>query len=148
MNSFTLKNSLFGATNIAKYSDKGIEVYRGYVIAFGGLGLWSFGNEFARNVMIFGVDNNSSSHSHNRKNNLLVLGEGPTDDINGSIGAADKKLSINFSKAKTSFFWNLSLEEEVSLKRNVHNVLIDYDAIDECDILNIYKYLMVTNNIR
>ena len=30
-----------------------------------------------------------------------MLGEGPTDDINGSIGTAEKKLSINFSKAKT-----------------------------------------------
>ena len=29
-----------------------------------------------------------------------MLGEGPTDDINSSIGAAEKKISIHFSKAK------------------------------------------------
>ena len=29
-----------------------------------------------------------------------MLDEGTTDDINGSVGAALKKLSINFSKAK------------------------------------------------
>ena len=36
-----------------------------------------------------------------------MLGEGPTDDINGSIGTAEKKLSINFSKAKTKFCLSL-----------------------------------------
>ena len=39
----------------------------------------SFGNGFARNVVIFGVDNISSSHTDNQKNNFLVLVEGPTD---------------------------------------------------------------------
>ena len=28
-----------------------------------------------------------------------MLGEGPTDDINGSIGAGEKNFSINFGKA-------------------------------------------------
>ena len=32
-------------------------------------------------------------------NNFLVLGEGSTD-INGSVSLAEKKFSINFSKAK------------------------------------------------
>ena len=27
------------------------------------MGSWSFGNDFARNVAIFGVDNSSSSHA-------------------------------------------------------------------------------------
>ena len=39
----------------------------------------SFDNGFARNVVIFGVDNISSSHTDNQKNNFLVLVEGPTD---------------------------------------------------------------------
>ena len=36
------------------------------------------------NVVIFGVDNSSSSHADNLKNNFLVLGEGDTFCINGS----------------------------------------------------------------
>ena len=28
-------------------------------------------------------------------NNFLVFGEGPTDDINGSFGTAEEKISIN-----------------------------------------------------
>ena len=39
----------------------------------------SFDNGFARNVVIFGVDNIWSSHTDNQKNNFLVLVEGSTD---------------------------------------------------------------------
>ena len=43
---------------------------------------------FARNVIISGVDNTSSSHTHNRKDKFLALDERPTDAINNSTGAA------------------------------------------------------------
>ena len=58
-------------------------VYSGYGIAFDSAGSWSFGNGFARNVVIFGVDNSSSSHV-NSCNNFLMLDEGPTYGINGT----------------------------------------------------------------
>ena len=38
--------------------------------------------------------------------------------------------------------------EEVSLKANVYDFLADYDAIDKPETLNIYKYLMIRNNIK
>ena len=60
-----------------------------------------------RNVIIFGVDYSSPCHSDNDENDFLVLAEGPTDDINGGIGPAEKKFSINFSKAKTKFCLSL-----------------------------------------
>ena len=78
--------------------------YSGYEIALDGLGSWSLGNNL---LIIFGVSNSSSSHTDNRKNHFLVLGEAPTDGIDGSIGAAEKKFSINFSNAKTKFCLNL-----------------------------------------
>ena len=31
--------------------------------------MWSFGNGFARNVLIFGVDNTSLFHTYNEKKN-------------------------------------------------------------------------------
>ena len=37
----------------------------GYEIAFDGAGTRRFGNDYARNVTIFDVDNSSSSHSNN-----------------------------------------------------------------------------------
>ena len=42
-----------------------------------------------------------------RKNKLLFLDEGATDDINDSVGIAEKKFSITFSKAKAKFWLSL-----------------------------------------
>ena len=38
--------------------------------------------------------------------------------------------------------------DEVSLKVNVFDFLVDYDAIDKFVVLNIRWYLMVKNNIK
>ena len=90
-NSFPIKNCLFVTIKLVRNPIKSKFTYNGRGIAFDGEGSWSFGNDFARNVSIFGIDNNSSSHTDNQKNNLLVLGERPIDGINESTGAAKKK---------------------------------------------------------
>ena len=69
-NNLKFMNCLFGATNIVKISDKEYYVYTGYGIAFDSAVSWSFDNFTARNVIIFGADNISSSHSDNRQNNF------------------------------------------------------------------------------
>ena len=61
----------------SKNSYESKNMCNGYRIAFNEDGSWSFGNEFAKNVVIFGVDNSLSSHNDNQKNNFLVLDEGP-----------------------------------------------------------------------
>ena len=38
--------------------------------------------------------------------------------------------------------------EEVSFNGNVYDFLVDYDAIDKSDTLNIHKYSMHKNNIK
>ena len=58
---------MFSATNIIKNSDKEKYMYGGYGIAFEGKDKWSFGNDYARNGVIFGVDNSSSSHNEKKK---------------------------------------------------------------------------------
>ena len=83
---------MFGASNIVKNSDVGKYLYSGYGIVFDGKGEWNFDNDYARNVIIFGTDNTSSSHADNLKNNFLISGEGDTADINGSFGAPEKKV--------------------------------------------------------
>ena len=88
-------------------------MYSSCGMRFGGAGSWSFDNDTARNVLIFGVDNRSSSYVENHKNNFLVLGEGPTFRINGSFGSPEKNVSINFSKANINFF--------LSSHYNAHN---------------------------
>ena len=84
-NNFTLKNCLFGVTSIVKNGDKSmcIVAMEWYLVAGGVC-----------------VDNSSSYHADNHMNNFLVFGEGPADDINLSVDTAEKKFSINFSKAK------------------------------------------------
>ena len=40
-------------------------------------------------------------------NNFLILGEGPTFEINGSFGSLKKEFSIKFSKPSTKFCLSL-----------------------------------------
>ena len=72
LQNFAIKNCLFGATSIVNNSDKENYVYSGYGIAFDGKVEWSLDNGTARNGIICGVDNSSSSHSDNCRNNFLV----------------------------------------------------------------------------
>ena len=78
-------------------------MYSGFGIAFDNAGSWIFDNESAGNVIVFRVDNSSSSHSDNRRNNFSLLGEGTTFGINRSFGALEKK----FSKANTKLCLSL-----------------------------------------
>ena len=80
-------------------------VYSGCRITFDSASPWSFDNHFATNVIIFDVDNSSSSHSDNRKNNFLILGEGPTYGIHRSFWSPEKK--FNFTLANTKFCLSL-----------------------------------------
>ena len=82
-------------------------VYSGYEIAVDSAGSWSFADKTARNGIVFGVDNSSSSQVDNSNNNLFLLGEGPTFEINGSFDLLEKKFSISFSKANTKFCLSL-----------------------------------------
>ena len=99
------KNCLFGATNKVKNSDKEKYVYGEYRIAFDSEISWRFVYEFARNVVIFAVDNNSRSHSDNRKNNFFILGEVIICGINGRFGLQKKGLVLILLKQAQNFGW-------------------------------------------
>ena len=89
-------------------------MYSGYQTAFDGEGEWYFSNNFAWNIVVFGVDNSSSSHTDNRKNDFLVLDEGDTFGINGNFGTSEKLFSITFSKSKTKFCMSLHYKNDNS----------------------------------
>ena len=97
---FTLKDCLFGVTNIVTNSDKSRYVYSGYGIAFDSANSWSFGNDFARNVVIFGVYNSPSSHIDNLKNNFLVSREGL---VMAALVQERKSLVLILLKQRQSF---------------------------------------------
>ena len=97
-NNFSLKKYLFGTIKLTRNVNKSKFTYNGQEIAFDGKGFWNFNNDTARNDAAFGVDNSSSFYIDDLKYNFLVLGEGPTEGINGSDGAAEKKLVSNLVK--------------------------------------------------
>ena len=61
-------------------------------------GSWSFNNDLARSIIIFGVNNSSLFHSDNCKNNFLILDEGLTFEINGSFDHQRKSLILILEK--------------------------------------------------
>ena len=66
---------------------------------------------------MFGVDNISSYHADNLKNNFLVLSEWDTFSIDGSFGEPEKKtknISINFSKTNTKYCRSLHFNADNS----------------------------------
>ena len=67
---------------------------------------YSIGNEIGRNVIIFGVDTSSSSHTDNKKKDILILRKGPTQGLEHTL-TAEKLYSINFTKKNTKFCLSL-----------------------------------------
>ena len=114
-NNFIFKNCLIGATSIVKNSDKEKYVNSGYGITFDSVGSWKFSNETTKNVIIFAVDSSSLSHVDNCKNNFLILSLGPTCGINGKLGSAEKKFSINFTKSSTTFCLSLHYNDDIAI---------------------------------
>ena len=60
--------------------------YSGYGIGFNRRSSFSFpSGGFGQNVFIFGVDKSSSSHTDNKKKDILVLGKGTTQGLEHTL---------------------------------------------------------------
>ena len=82
--------------------------YSGYGIAFDRTSSFSFpGGGNGQNVIIFGVDMNSSVHVDNKGKDILILGKGPTQGLGEHSLTAEKMYSINFNKDNTKFCLSL-----------------------------------------
>ena len=104
----TLKNCLFGTVILTKNTNE-IEKYgySGYGIGFGRRSNFSFpGGGFDQNITIFGVDMSSSTKIDNRKKDILVLGNEPTQGLEHTL-STEKIFSINFTVAKKKFCLSL-----------------------------------------
>ena len=93
----TLVNCLFGAVSITKNADIDKNKYSGYGIGFNRSSIYSFGNGFSRNVIIFGVDMSSSVQTDNKEKDILILGKGPTQGLGEHSLTAEKIYSVNFT---------------------------------------------------
>ena len=63
--------------------------------------------DLGKNVIIFNVDNGSSAHTANRKKDILVFGEGPTQGLDDTTITTEAKHSINFTGSKEKFCLSL-----------------------------------------
>ena len=70
-NDFLLKYFLFGTVKLVSNAIKRKFIHNGQGIVFDGEDSWIFRNDFARNVVIFGVDNSSLFHTDNQKIKLI-----------------------------------------------------------------------------
>ena len=103
----TSENCLFGAVSLTKNADIDQYKYSGYGIGFDRKTGFSFGNGFGRNCIVFGVDMSSSVHVDNKKKDILVLGKGSTQGLDGTTMTARKLYSINFAKNNKKFCLSL-----------------------------------------
>ena len=97
---------MFGAVSLTKHADIVQYKYSGYDIGFEG-GEFSFGNGFGRNCIIFGVDVSSSVHVDDKKRDILILGEGPAQGLDGTTSTAEKLYSIIFTENNKTFCLSL-----------------------------------------
>ena len=104
----TVQNALFGAVSLTKNANVKKYKYSGYGIAFDRASSFSFsGGRNGQNVIIYGVDMNSSVHVDNKGKDILILGTGPTQGLGEHLLTSEKMYSINFSKDNIKFCLSL-----------------------------------------
>ena len=99
----TLVNCLFGANSLTKNSDIDKNKYSEYGIGFDRGNVYSVGNGFGRNVIIFGADMSSSVHVDNNGKDILIFGKGPAQGLGEHSLIADKMHSVNFTDNKEKY---------------------------------------------
>ena len=96
---FHAQNCLFDAVKLTKDVNTSNYQYKGFEICFDEGSQFSIGNIVKeRNVIMFGCDLSSSSHSTNRTNNIYVLGKNFIQGINGTTIYAEKIYKTNFTE--------------------------------------------------
>ena len=105
---FTVQNALFSAMEITKNADTSKYNYKGYGICFDEGGMFSGGSiNNERNVIIFGVHENSVIHSNNKTTNIYIMGKDYVQGINDTTLYADKIYSQNFIQPSKKFVLSL-----------------------------------------
>ena len=101
-----IQNALFDAMEITKNTDT--SKYKGYGICFDEGSMFSMGNiNNGRNVIIFGVHENSVIHSNNKTNNIYIMGDGFVQGIADTTLYTEKIYSQNFTQPSKKFVLSL-----------------------------------------
>ena len=102
---YTVQNALFGGAKITKNTtDTSKHKYEGYGICSDEGGTFSKeGINNGRNVLIFGVHENSLVHANNKANNIYVMDDLFVQGINDTTLYAEKIYSRNFTAVDKKF---------------------------------------------
>ena len=106
-----LLNCLFGAVSLTKIANIDKYKYSGSGIGFARGNVYSVGNAFRRNVIIFGVDMSSSIHVDNKGKDILILGKGWTQGLGEHSLTAEKMYSISFTDHRKKYCLSLHYNE-------------------------------------
>ena len=106
---YTVQNALFGGVKITKNAtDTSKHKYEGCGICFDEGGTLSKGGiNNGKNVLIFGVHENSLVHANNKANNIYVTGDLFVQGINDTTLYAEKIYSQNFTATNKKFVLSL-----------------------------------------
>ena len=113
---YTVQNALFGGVKITKNAtDTPKHRYERYGICFVEGGTFNKGNvSNGRNVIIFGVHENSLTHATNKANNIYVMGDLFVQGINDTTLYAEKIYSQNFTAANKKLALSLHYNSDHS----------------------------------
>ena len=90
---------MFGAVKLTKNADVDKYKYSAYGIGFDGKGTFLFpSGGFGCNVITFGV-----VHADYKKKDILVLGEGPTQGLDGTTLTAEKCIQLILQSLERNF---------------------------------------------
>ena len=109
LSDYTVQNALFGGVKITKNAtDTSKHKYEGYGICFDEGGTFSKkGINNGRNVLIFGIHENSLVHENNKANNIYRMGDLFVQGINDTTLYAEKIYSQNFTEVNKKFVLSL-----------------------------------------
>ena len=94
----TLGVCLFGGVKLSKYADPDKYSYSGYSIGFDTQIEYSLlDGSVSKNVFIFGADISSKVHIDNKGKSTLILGKGPTQELDHTL-AAETQYLVNFTR--------------------------------------------------
>ena len=89
---FRLDLCLFGSLKLTKNADPDKYKHSSYSIGFISRSEFSLlDGSVRRNVIIFGADMSSCVHTDNKKKDILILGEGPTQKLDDTTLTAEPK---------------------------------------------------------
>ena len=160
---YTVQNALFGGVKITKNAtDTSKHKFEGYGICFDEGGTFSKGGiNNGRNVLIFGVHENSLVHANNKANNIYVMGDLSylIDNSDNSYLFVKDKRELKF-KAKDdqlvkeilclgniSDDWTAANAQKTRFWGEIYDFAVDYTSTNISDIYNINRYLMKKHNI-